>query len=182
MKKIKTTLLTSRTAPAMAVLGLVAFMAPAVLAHKGATGIVKKRMEAMKEMGKGMKTVGLMISGRKDYDAVQVRAAARMIRAHAQKIPGLFPEGSGHKPSVARAEIWKDWQRFKAQAEQLAVFAGALEKGADNNRKMMAAMPMDMSKMNDPDHLAGMPPKMIFARIGKTCKGCHETFRKEKKK
>ena len=42
--------------------------AVAALAHSGATGVVKDRMEAMKAMGDAVKTVTPMMRGEAEYD------------------------------------------------------------------------------------------------------------------
>ncbi len=101
-------------------------------AHGGATGVVKERMELMKDVGKSMKTLTAMFKGETDYDAGQVKAAAARIRDHAGKITGLFPEGSLDKPTEALPEIWRDWPAFEALAERLAAYSGALIDAAEN--------------------------------------------------
>ena len=148
-------------------------------AHKGATGVVKERMVAMKDMGAGMKKIGLMVTGRKPYDAHEVKDAAKMIRAHANKIPSLFPKGTGHKPSVAKAEIWTDFADFKANAQRLARLAHALQDGAENKMSMRGVKMMPQM-MRNPEKMKMMPPRMIFAMMAKTCSACHETYRQEK--
>ena len=150
-------------------------------AHKGATGVVKKRMTAMSDMGKGMKNIGLMLTGRKTYDAAQVKDAAKMISAHAADIPKLFPKGSGHKPSVAKPKVWKNWKEFEAMAQRLEGYAQALEAGADN-KMTMDGMKMTPQMMSDPAHLKMMPPKIIFAQVAKSCSACHDSYREEKDK
>lgn len=151
------------------------------LAHKGASGIVKQRMEAMKAMGTSMKAVAAMVKGKTTYDAAKLKQAATTIKAHAEKMPGMFPKGSTKHPSEAKSEIWKRWTDFEALAKRLASYAGALEQAANNP---MAKMPRNMTPqmMTDPEQLQLMPPKMVFVQIGKTCSSCHKDFRKPKKK
>ena len=152
-----------------------------VVAHKGATGIVMKRMNGMKAMGKEMKSVAAMVTGKKKYDAAMVKAAAKTIRTHANAIPQLFPKGSTQHPSEVRPEIWTRWADFQASAKRLAELAAALEVSAGNDR---TAKPHKMTPkmMSDPDHLKTMPPKFVFIQVSKTCTACHKEFRKAKKK
>ena len=77
-------------------------------AHEGATGIVKKRMEMMKGMGKQMKALHAMISGKTAYDASAVQKSALELKEHAGHIQHMFPDGSTEKPSEALLAIWEN--------------------------------------------------------------------------
>lgn len=161
------------------------------LAHEGASGVVKERMEAMKGMATAMKALAPMMQGKTGYDAVRVSAAAAVIKSHAEEIPALFPKGSNGHPSEARATVWSDWPDFERQARILGAYAAALEamagmgagaamqdvRGshgqASHEKKTADGMP-------HPDHLRMMTPNMLFAAIGKSCKGCHQDFREKK--
>lgn len=113
--------------------GIVAFAGVAALAHSGATGVVKERMEGMKAMGDATKTIGDMFSGEASYDAAAVRDAAETIRGHAgSAMTELFPEGSNAVPSEAKDDIWKEWETFAVMAHQLEVMAEALGRAAEN--------------------------------------------------
>ena len=48
----------------------------AALAHSGATGVMKERMDAMGEMGDEMKRLAPMMRGQTAYDPDVVRSAA----------------------------------------------------------------------------------------------------------
>lgn len=152
-----------------------------VIAHKGASGIVKQRMEAMKAMGSSMKSVAAMVTGKTAYDAAKMKKAATLIKAHAQKTPKMFPKGSTNHPSEAKPEIWARWSEFEVLAKRLASYADALDQAAGNQKGVMAHK-MTPAMMSDPEHLKLMPPKMIFIQISKTCSTCHKDFRKPKKK
>lgn len=112
---------------------LVAGLTTAALAHNGATGIVKERMDAMVAMGKAVKQITPMMSGEAPYDAERLRAAARQIETHAgEDMTRLFPEGSGGMPSVAKDNIWEEWDAFERLAQELALYAKGLALAADN--------------------------------------------------
>ncbi|MBW3098979.1 c-type cytochrome [Pseudohoeflea coraliihabitans] len=107
------------------------------LAHGGATGIVKERMDGMMAMGKVVKELSAMMRGDVAYDADAMREGARTIRVHSgDNLTRLFPEGSGGAPSEAKAAIWSDWENFAALAERLAVEAEGLEAAAGNGLAM----------------------------------------------
>ena len=63
-----------------------------LLAHTGATGVVKERMELMKSVGAAMKVLAKMFKGEEAYDPDAVRKAATQIQGHGgQAITKLFP-------------------------------------------------------------------------------------------
>ncbi len=151
-----------------------------VLAHRGATGIVKQRMDAMEDMGRAMKALGAMMRGRQPYDAGRVKTYAGIIARHGdEKLTALFPEGSLQHPTRAKAEIWVDWERFSAMARQLTDYAGALAAAASNERGAGRAAPAATGEPT-PRELAAMPPDAVFARLQENCSGCHRMFRKRR--
>ncbi len=103
------------------------------LAHGGATGIVKERMDGMMAMSKVVKSLSAMMRGDTEYDAEAVKDGAAIIKSHAgETMTALFPDGSASHESEAKPEIWSDWESFSAYAEQLAVYADGLAAAADN--------------------------------------------------
>lgn len=185
-------------------LAAIAFTGTAVaaLAHSGATGIVKERMDAMKAMGEAVKTVTPMMQGEVAYDADVMRAAARTFRAHSgDAMTELFPEGSGGAPSEAKAAIWSDWERFVELASQLDTYAEGLEGAAGNGMAgganmgsgsmmggdtMMGSGMMGSGMMGDRasgmmsvDGIAAMPADAAFNMTTQVCSACHSRFRAE---
>lgn len=129
-------------------------------AHKGASGVVKQRMTAMKEMGESMKALSLMVTGKQPYDAKSVQAIAATLKGHAGHLPMLFPKGSIKAPSEATPKIWTNWDDFKGQADKLAALADGLASAAPQGRTAAIGH---------------------FAKLGKACSGCHEDYRAKKK-
>ncbi len=146
--------------PVLLGLPLAIAIAGAALAHSGATGIVKERMEAMEDLGADMKTIAAMLRGKAAYDQAGAIRAANDIAAHAEAIPGLFPDGSTDHPSEARETIWRDWDRFTGLASDL-------RQAADR----MAA---------DAEATLSEPFQQAFADAGRTCRDCHAAFRLKK--
>ncbi len=139
---------------------IAAFGAGGVLAHSGATGIIKERMDAMKAIGASMKSLGAMAKGEKPFDEKQVKTASETIIGHAGKIDEMFPDTQksrkGHLTEAAPA-IWDDKPAFLALAKDMADAA------------------RDMQSISAASDL-GAPLKAL----GATCKGCHEKFRIKK--
>lgn len=142
---------------------LVAVLAGAGVAvsHGGATGVVKERMEAMKDMGSRMKSLAAMVRGRTPFDAASAKEAAGAIVAHARDVPRLFPKGSRHGPSEAVEKIWLEWPQFVAEAKALEDLADALGRQAAT-----ATSGADLGR--------------AFGDIGRSCKSCHGRYREKK--
>ncbi|MCW2309390.1 c-type cytochrome [Rhodobium gokarnense] len=105
----------------------------AAFAHGGAEGVVKDRMDAMKEMGKAVKATSAMFKGEAPYDLATVRKAAETINAHSgAALVKMFPEGTDHAPSEALPKIWNDRDRFEDLANRLKVLSEGLAEAADN--------------------------------------------------
>ena len=189
---------------------ILAASATVALAHSGATGIVKERMDAMSEMSKTVKVLATMMRGEKAYDAKVVRAGAALIGKHSgDAMTGLFPKGSKHGASEAREEIWTNWQEFKNLSNRLEIFAAGLSDAADNGlmadvaksrsgssdmmgQSMMGGTMMGGTMMGgsmmaegghipDPEMLASMPADGVFNMLTQTCSACHTKYRLEKK-
>jgi cytochrome c556 len=135
---------------------LLAACAGLALAHEGATGVVKERMDLMKGQAKQMKLIGDMAKGKKKFDAAKAAAAARDLGKTTKKIPELFPEGSNKHPSEALDAVWKDWDRFKGDAHDAEEAANALATSLE-------ASAQDW--------------KGAFQKMTNACKACHESFR-----
>lgn len=183
------------------VAGSIALASAVVLAHGGATGVVKERMELMEGIGERMKTLSKMFKGEAPYDASTVKEAATEIRDHGgEKITALFPEGSLDEPTEALPAIWQDWARFETLSQQLAGYAGALAEAADNPLSDGGMMAQGQGMMSDGQHMMGggqgmmmgsatagpdsemlatMPPDAAFMRLAQTCTSCHTKFRVE---
>ncbi len=132
---------------------LIAF-ATTVFAHKGATGVVKVRMDAMSEVGRATKVLGEMAkSGTIDADTAAV--AADTLISRAESIPTLFEMRDMTPPSESLAIIWEDWDGFLLQAKAMEAAARNIQAaGAD-------AAAFDVA----------------FKELGAACSECHKTYR-----
>ncbi len=132
-------------------------------AHKGATGIVKERMDDMEVLAAEMKVLGQMASGRMKYDADRVKDAARKIGSHAVALPAKFPDGSDGHPSQSTPEVWSRRAEFDRLFKELAGYAAALEQAAAGGASSRAAA------------------DRIIGDISRNCGACHKVYRMRKK-
>jgi cytochrome c556 len=140
-----------------------ALSATLALAHEGATGVVKERQDLMDSQKDAMKVIGDMAKGKKPFDAAAATKAANDIHTTAKKIQDLFPKGSGGEKNKSDAlpAVWEKWDRFTANADDLATAADALAKALGDS--------------------ASEAWKPALQKVGEACKSCHEDFRAEKK-
>lgn len=151
----------SRIMKTTAVFGAVAFMATGLVQADEAADAIKKRQEAMKQVGAGIKVVVGTAKGKIAFDAAAINKAAMQIKTNLEIATPLFPEGSGEEAAVenrAKPEIWLDTEGFGA-AMKKAIAAADKVAGV---KKMADLMP-------------------ALGQLGGSCKGCHENFRAPKK-
>ena len=124
------------------------------LAHSGATGIVKERMDMFKRSQKNLKAIKSHVRG-EDYGSIA--KLADEIREWAVKMPEYFPEGSNIKPSEASPKIWEDFSGFKRAAM----------KNETATKKLIAAAE------------AGDQAAVVegFKAVASSCKSCHQSYK-----
>ena len=131
----------------------------AAIAHEGATGVVKERMDGMKAIGQQVKIMVPMMKGALPYDPEQVAKSATIIESHSgETFTALFPEGSNEHPSEALSDIWDDWSTFTGLANELNAKAGDLKTVASSGG-------------SEGDFKAALGEMM------RTCKSCHSDFK-----
>ncbi len=124
-------------------------------AMAGAHGSMSdKRVASMKEIGGAMKAISDVAKGNAEASDATV-AAAMKINTLAKQVPSWFPEGSGEYR--AKANIWTDWAGFKAANDKLVAASADL---------VAATKTMDSAQIG-----------AALGATGKTCGGCHETYR-----
>ena len=128
-------------------------LASGALASEGLPdGPIHDRHELMEDVGKEAKKVGDAL---KSGDTSPVAGAATEIARLAGQASAMFPEGSLHEKSRARAEIWQDWEEFDRLMTEMETKATALASAASSEGDVGAAA------------------KAMFG----TCKSCHDQFR-----
>ena len=124
------------------------------LAHSGATGIVKDRMDRFKDSQNALKKIAAAIKVQ-DFNAID--APAQVIAQWGDEMARYFPEGSNPPPSEALDIIWQDMDQFEAMADANAKAAKRLQQ---------LAISGDQSKI-----------KPAFNELVGSCKACHQKFR-----
>ena len=124
------------------------------IAHEGAEGVIKERMDRFKQNKEAMKAIKGNLSG----DAAVIAQKASEIEAWAKEIVNFFPEGSNQSPSEALPTIWKEFDRFTELANANAKVAA--------NLKTLAQTGADTNALTNG-----------FKALGKTCKDCHNDYK-----
>jgi len=93
----------------------------------GPADAVAERQRLMKNVGANWADIQNKVKAG-NPEGVAVNAEA--IGLHAQRIPGLFPEGSLTDKSKAKPDIWQKWPEFQAAAKNLENRAGTLRDQA----------------------------------------------------
>ncbi|MDC1194445.1 cytochrome c [Pseudomonadota bacterium] len=123
-------------------------------AHKGATGIVKERMDKFKESKQLMKKIN---SGLQNENFKVIEESAQMLLLWSKEMHNFFPEGSDVSPSEASSDIWLNPEDFNK---------------AIKNFELASLKLINQSNTNDRDNTIN-----AFRNLASTCKGCHEKFR-----
>ena len=133
---------------------LITVPATLALAHSGATGIVKERMDMFKKNQGNLKAIKSHI-GSEDYGSI-IKLADE-IRDWAVKMPEYFPAGSNEKPSEASPSIWLDFDGFKN---------AAMKNETAANQLISAAKAEDQKAVVDG-----------FKAVAASCKNCHQSYK-----
>jgi cytochrome c556 len=120
-------------------------------------GPIRDRHELMEGIGNSAKTIGDAL---KAGNTVAVAAAAEQIQRDAGRVTALFPPGSTHQKSRAKADIWQNWGKFEGGAKELQAKAAALALAAQGGGDVRGGA------------------QAMFD----TCKSCHDQFRIPDKK
>ena len=140
----------------MAILSLCLCLSAAqAIAHKGATGIVKERMDKFSEARGQMKQMRSALSANALADIAEITSH---MRVWAADMPDAFPAGSDSAPSEALPAIWEDSEGF---AKAIAAYDEAL-------------LALQQAALSNDQPLA----LKQFRALGQACSNCHNTYRK----
>jgi cytochrome c556 len=120
--------------------------------------VITARQKNYKQIGKAFKAISDNLKTTPDVKLIQ--ANAPVIAKFAPKVSTWFPAGTGKETGVKTAAlpaVWSQRAEFDADAKKFAdaaaAFDGVVKKGNLDEIKVSAGA------------------------LGKTCKGCHDTFR-----
>jgi cytochrome c556 len=133
---------------------------PAAAQFKKPEDAVKYRHSAFTVMAVHFSSLGAMVNGRIPFDAAKAQSDADIVAMMAKLPFSAFGEGTD-KPadSKAKAEVWTENDKFKEGATKLQEEAAKLQA---------------VAKSGNADQI-----KAQFGATAKTCKACHDHFRKE---
>ena len=137
--------------------GLFAALPAAAQSFAKAEDAIKYRQGAFDVIEAHFGPIGAMATGKAPYNAKSAAANAEVV-AYMARLPfGAFIPGSDKGQTRAKAEIWKDNAKFKAEADKFQAEAAKLNTAAKSG---------DLSQL-----------KTAFAGAAQTCKSCHDNFR-----
>jgi cytochrome c556 len=149
-----------RAIPRIFLLGCTFALSTSVLAESDPTDLIKYRKNVMSALGGHTAAAGLIIRGKVDYNP-QLVEHARSLAATTTMIKDIFPPDSELGDTDAKANVWQKPEEFKQHAMDAQEAASAFLKSVEAGDKA------EIGKK--------------YAALGKTCKSCHDEFRKEKR-
>ena len=126
------------------------------LAHEGATGVAKERMDLMGDMSQRMKDISKRLNANRDLAAIA--GDANRVKDLAPHIADLFPKGSDQGITDAKPAIWQQWDEFVGDAKKLGEQAAQLAAVATSG---------------DPRAISDQ-----YRTVAKACIACHDSFRR----
>jgi cytochrome c556 len=132
------------------------------IAHENSTGILKERMQLMKNLGKAMKDFSLILRAQNNYNIESLSSIILEIKVHSgENLTKLFLEKSKDIASKSDPVIWDSWFDFSGIASDLFDESERLEKRLESFERL------NISEV-----------VKSFRSIAKTCKNCHSQFRR----
>ncbi len=148
--------------PALLALSFAAAAGVAVPAHAQFAkpeDAVKYRQSVFVVMAGSFGRIGAMVQGKIPFDAKAALQNAEVVEMMSRLPWPAFIPGSDLPNSHAKPAVWKEMDKFKADAEKLQQMTP----------KLVAA-----AKTGKLDEI-----KVVFGDTAKTCKACHDAFREE---
>jgi len=116
---------------------------------------IEYRQALFTMVGAHMHKMGAVMKGEAKYDAEAITKSANVLAALAPVAPQGFELKSVSKGSEAKAEIWKNKDKFDEMMAKFATVTADLAANAGTEDGF----------------------KNSFGAVGKTCKGCHDDFK-----
>ncbi len=120
---------------------------------------IKYRKAAFTVMGSHFGRIAPVVKGERPYNAAEVAANVAIVEQMVKLPYVAFTAGTDKGDTRAKPEIWANEAKFKS--------------AADTTEKAIAALSV-AAKAGSLDQI-----KVAFGDVGKSCKACHDDFRKE---
>ena len=144
---------------AIAVLCFAGLMPLASQAQMKPEDAIKLRQSAMKLIGYNFASIGAMVNDKKPYNKDEAARNAANVEALASQPWEFFVAGSDKGDTKAKAEVFKESDKFKAASDKLQAEAAKLAQ---------------VSKSGD---MAAL--KTQFGATAQACKNCHDNYREK---
>ena len=118
---------------------------------------IRYRKASFTVMAHHFSQIGAVVKGEKPFNATEVAAHAALVESLSKLPWTAFTPGSDSGDTRAKAEIWKEAEKFQAGAEKLQ---------AEAAKHSAAAKTGDLGQI-----------KAAFGAAGQSCKGCHDNYR-----
>lgn len=132
---------------------------PAMAQFQKPEDAVKYRKAVMTLMSAHIGRIGAMASDKAPFDAKVAAENAALVEELSRLPWAAFGAGTDKGETRAKPEIWTDAAKFKKSSDDLVAATASLNAAA---------------KTGNLDNL-----KKAFGETAKTCKACHDAFRKE---
>lgn len=144
---------------AAAAVATLATALPAAAQFQKPEDAIKYRKGAFNVMGNHFGRIGAMANGRVPFDARAAQINAELVNTLAALPWAGFIDGTSSGDTRAKPEIWSEADKFKAGAQKMQEEVAKLNAAA---------------KTGNLDQI-----KAAFGEAGKSCKACHDNYRKE---
>ena len=140
-------------------LTMMATALPAAAQFQKPEDAVKYRKGAFTVMANHFSRIGAMANGKAPFDAKIAQSNAELVATLSALPWAGFIEGTSSGDTRAKPEIWTEADKFKAGAMKMQEEVAKLNAAA---------------KTGNLDQI-----KAAFGEAGKSCKACHDNYRKE---
>lgn len=144
---------------ALAATGALLAAAPAQAQFAKPEDAIKYRQSALFVMGQNFSRIGAMASGRAPFDAKVAAESAAVVEFMSRLPWAAFGEGTDKGNTKAKADIWKEGDKFRAAAGKMQEEVAKLNAAA---------------KTGNLDQI-----KATFGPAAQSCKACHDDFRSQ---
>ena len=131
--------------------------ASATMAQEKPERAIRFRQGVYQVIGHYVGQMGQMVKGQRPFDRDAFVRDAAIVETMSRIVPEAFPPGSDKGKTRAKADIWRDADKFNAAVERFQSEAAKLH---------------EVSKQGDADRI-----KSQFGALAKACDNCHDDFR-----
>ncbi len=120
---------------------------------------VKYRQSAYYLMGQHLSQINAVVKGDVPYNKAAIEINAETLNILSKIVFEAFPAGSDGGASKAKAEIWKEMEKFKQMSQAAQGEAAKLDAAAKSG---------DLAQI-----------KLRFNDLSKSCKVCHDQYKQK---